>query len=95
MTIRETLTKYLVDNGLGPQEAELVIELVIDAYQNNETARKDMGRRLNDDTESYPPQFIPTLLLAIQHEAVEWIDTNKPLHFARLMFTEDSEVKPV
>ena len=91
MTIRETLAKYLVDNGLWPQEAELVI----DAYRDNEMTPEDMGRRLNDDTEGYPPQLMPLLLLAIRHEAVEWIDANKPLHFARLMLAEDTETKPV
>lgn len=84
MTIRETLHKYLTDRGLWPQEADAVI----DAYRDHDTTPDDMTRRMNDDTEGYPPQMMPVLIMCVKAEAVRWIDANKPKHFARAAFTD-------
>ena len=87
MTIHETLHKYLTDNGLWPKEAEAVIV----NYCVDETTPSDMGRRMGDYAEDYPPQFIAVLIMALWAEAVRWIDTNKPKHIFRPMFTGELE----
>ncbi len=81
MTIRETLHKYLIENGLWPQEADAAIDVFGDTSA-------DMKHRMNDDTEGYPPELMPVLIMSIRAEAVRWIDANKPKHFARCMFAD-------
>lgn len=89
MTWREWIMKYLTDNGLWSQEAEAVFERYI------AVPGEDMQRRLNDKIDGYPPQMQAqmqaVLLFGLQDTALEWIDANKPRHWARPMFLSEKE----
>lgn len=82
MTIREKMTKRLENHGLWPEEANSVMELMI----ANESL-KNMKTRWNDDCEGYSTQLFSAVWFAIRKSAIQWIDTNKPKHFSRAMFT--------
>ncbi len=83
MTIREYLSDYLANRGLFADEAAKVIE----AYKDRETS---ISSRMNDDIfTDYPPEFIKVLIVTIRGEAVDWIDKNKPKHWARGMFIDE------
>jgi ribonuclease I len=78
MTIRKRLETELVNHGLWPNEAEAVMtELEADE------ASKPMQGRWNEDETVYPPQLLAVVLMSAKTKAVEWIDRNKPMHFAR------------
>ena len=86
MTIKEYLTEYMTNHGLFPDEADKVI----DVYK----AREDsMSQRMGDKIEGYPPEFPSVLLVTIRRDVVDWIDANKPKHWARGMFTDPSFTK--
>lgn len=79
MTWREWMTKYLVDRGLWPQEAQEVITYTL-AYNESISAI------LNSPHDGYPPQMDAVVAMCLNTASVEWIDANKPKHFARQMF---------
>ena len=81
MTIREKLLALLEENGLSADEA-----LVVLAYYVESDSGEPMNRRLDDSLESYPPAVLVAAWIDVRATAVEWIDENKPLHWARAMF---------
>ncbi len=83
MTIEQFSIKHLTDNGLWPQEAIAVVYTAKKAME----AEMDGQRRWNDDIEGYPKPFWGVMMLTLNRRAVEYIDANKPMHFARPMFT--------
>lgn len=83
-TIQEVLVGRLVENGLWKDQAEAVIEQV-KARPGNDPMRD----RWNDEATGYPPPLMSVLWLSARQAAVEWIDENKPLHWARPMFNSD------
>ena len=84
MTIREKLRKHLVDRGLWPREADMVIA----TYRDSEASAGQLAHRLDDDTDGYPPETMRILIMPINAEALRWIDANEPQHFARRMFEQ-------
>ena len=82
MTIREKLYEHLTKNGLWPHEANSIIETYRDSEQS-------MTTRMSDKITDYPQSFLAVLFLSIDHEAIKWIDANKPQHFARPMFSHE------
>ena len=81
MTFRQWAIEFLTQHGLWPQEAEAVLAAAI-AHPANEA----MATRWDDDMEGYPPAIANVLRMSLSYSAVEWIDANKPQHFARMMF---------
>lgn len=84
MTIREFLTQHLTDNGLFDDEAAAVIELA--ARPQEQGGLPTMHHRLNDSLDGYPASFSAVLIMSIPRYALQWIDANKPKHWARPMF---------
>lgn len=84
MTIREFLLKHLTDNGLWPDEAETVVQ----GYEQDE---KSMEGRWSDDIEGYPKVMWAALIVCVNGRAVRWIEANKPLHWAKPMFTGEAD----
>lgn len=83
MTIKEKMTEMLESNGLWPDESRAVLELAI----NNQLVNS-MAERWNDDISGYPKQLLSVVWDSIKKIAIEWIDQNKPAHFARPMLIE-------
>ena len=81
MTIREKLLNLLHDNGLFEDEAKGVLELYI-----NSPMGEPMEGRMDDKVEDYPQTVIAATWMGVSASAVEWIDKNKPMHWARSMF---------
>ncbi len=84
MTIQETLRKHLVDRGLRPLDALAIVNL----YGLSNACPADMANRFGDHTEGYPPQLMAALVFGVRQVALDWIDSNKPKHFARLLLVE-------
>ena len=80
MTIKDQLTRMCEEHGLWPDEARKVLEQTI----KNTPAMEE--RRWNEDVSTYPASMLAVLWMGTRHEAVKWIDENKPQHFARMMF---------
>jgi hypothetical protein len=82
MTVKEKLAEYLVQNGLFPNEAEVIIELF---------RAKNPAPTLhwNDDVSQYPAVMLRPLLGYLKIEALDWIEKNCPMHFAKMMLTEE------
>jgi hypothetical protein len=78
-TITEHLREQLVASGLWPAEAEAVLQ----ALKAND---KTMEHQWNDYTADYPSPMIAALWCAAKRHALEWIETNKPQHWAKPMF---------
>lgn len=80
MTIRTKLHDLLTEHGLWPEEAEAVLfEL------ENAKSSESMKGHWNDREEDHPPQLVAVLFMSAKRHAVDWIDKNKPRHFARPM----------
>ena len=81
MTVREKLEEVLVNHGLWPEEASIVFELMLERSVQGD----GLGEvKWNDSAEAYPAQLLAVVLLILKERAVEWIDANKPKHFARV-----------
>ncbi len=80
-TIESKLRQLLEQHGLWPQEVDAVI-----AAMKSDEITKSMAQRWNDDADGYPPQMMAVLWTSAKRQAREWIDANKPKHFARAMF---------
>ena len=82
-TVREKFLKLLHDHGLFEDEAKGVLEL----YENSPLGEPMKGR-MNDKVDNYPQPLIVATWMGVSASAVEWIDKNKPLHWARPMFAD-------
>jgi len=79
VTIKETVHKYLTDHGLWPHEADAVVDqMQIDINEPQMWAAS---------VDHYPAAMLAVLYLRADLAAVDWIDDNKPRHFARSLFT--------
>jgi hypothetical protein len=85
MTISEFVTKHLTDKGLWPDEATTVIVLM------KERSGLEEDRRWRDDLSGYPEAFKAVLMITANSCALQYIDEQKPQHWARPMFLSESE----
>lgn len=76
-TVEQFLVKQLVANMLWPKEAVAVVAKMI---AEDETGVR-FDSRLGES--GYPKQMLAILTLTAKRVAVDWIDENKPMHFAR------------
>ncbi len=81
MTIAQAILKHLEDNGLWGDEPAKVL-----AAMKASPANEAMQGRWDDDVAGYPAPLMAVLIMGANRAAVEWIDANKPKHFARAMF---------
>lgn len=96
MTWRTWMEKYLTDRGLWPKEAMLVAEI---AASSNEViggsidpdSNEIVGGIFDRSQEGYPPAMSAIIAISLDREALEYIDANKPKHFARPMFLSERE----
>jgi len=87
MTIVESLKSKLESQGLFPDQADAVLEIL-------KSENPIMGNRWNDDEGDYPNSLISVLWVAAQSCAVRWIDKNVPKHWARVVFAQNSYEAP-
>lgn len=81
MTFREAITHYLTENGLLDGDANEVMNRMMD-----DEAHKAMMARWDDDMDGYPEPMKAFAIVCAKQAALEWIDVNKPRHWARAMF---------
>lgn len=82
MTVIEWSKKYLTDRGLWADEADIVIGK-IKSPALIEILHKESG--------DYPMVFLVTVALVLDRHALDYIDTEKPMHFARPMFAHKGQ----
>ena len=80
-TIKIELIGRAVSCGLWPQEAEKVFAAV-----EADKVNAPMNGRWSDPVDDYPPAVIALNWLQMKAKALEYIDAEKPMHFARMMF---------
>ena len=80
VTWRIWMEKYLTDRGLWPQEA---FQIANNAAINNDA----LGEIIDRSHAGYPAMMNAAVAASLNSEALEWIDANKPKHFARRSFT--------
>ncbi len=85
MTIAQFLTKHLKDNGLCPEELDVVLEAT-------KADDADVRKRWNDDIEGYPIQMKATLIFIANKHALRWIQANDPGHWAKCMFMPKTDL---
>ena len=79
MSIYNFFENELVKAGLWPKEVKAVMSIVTDP----ETVGLNMMTgRWNTDISLYPRELIASLLFAINNEAINYLEQNKPNHFA-------------
>lgn len=76
-TMLTEMKETLVANGLWPEEAEKVMEVVMRAEEN-----EVMRDRWADSFSDYPPVIKTMAWMSAKQHAVEWLKANKPEHFA-------------
>lgn len=84
MTIRKKMEEDLINHGLWPDEAVIIL--------NNARESKvleSMEERWEEDTGGYPTQLLAAVWMSIKPIALDWIKTNKPQHFARFMLEQN------
>lgn len=79
-TIRSAISDNLKQHGLWDDEAAAVMQVVVSAPELD-----TLEGRWDTDQGAYPPVIINIAWLVAKRKAVEWIDANKPQHFARSM----------
>lgn len=84
-TIEQNLTRYLYTGGMFENDAKAIMA----DYKASDLA-KAMKNRWNDPASEYPVPLMTTLVIGLNHIAVEWIDKNAPKHWARPMFAGDA-----
>ena len=87
MTIREHLVACLYAKGLFEDEAKQVLSL-LEAKPSSEP----MTGRWKDAVGDCPAALIRVLEISAAAAALEWIDANVPLHWARPMFDPKSKL---
>lgn len=85
-TIRKVLEEKLEENGLWPSE----IKKIMDDIEIIAKIEYDARVSWNEDPEIYTPGFMVALWIFVKQQAIDWIDKNKPEHFARAILTEKS-----
>ena len=81
MTIQDAIKEELVANGLFPEDADKVLELLkADEYQ------KAMKSKWQDNIEGYPAEFKTAIWLVAKRCTLTWIDENIPLAWYRPQF---------
>lgn len=89
LTWRQWMERYLTERGLWEREAKAVV----DGCLAEDAASKSPGISDIADKghEGYPLAMDAVAALILSHKAIEWIDANKPLHWARPMFLPRAE----
>lgn len=87
MTIREKMSRMLVDRGMWPRDAETIIDQYV--AENNGVD----NRVMSEDETSYPLQMLDVIFMGLKMTTVAWIDANCPKHWARPLFTDDAELR--
>jgi hypothetical protein len=82
MNFEQWALKYLEDNGLWPDEARDVFDAM-----KADKANMEMEGVWHRTIDGYPVQMRAVLILGLRRHTLEYIDANKPMHFARPMFT--------
>jgi hypothetical protein len=78
------LRTQLYNSGLFENQADAILKNVV--------SRKDsMSGRWNDPVSGYPPGMTNVLWVSAKAEALNWIDNNMPMHWARPLFMPDVE----
>jgi len=83
MTIREMMETKLQENGLWPDEATAIMDAIED-----EKCAESMNGRWKDAADGYPPQLFAVSWMVVQTVAAKWLEENKPMHWARPMFSD-------
>jgi len=79
-TIKDRLHDFLTQHGLWPKEADMILNP--DLLKKNGVS-EPLIEVLDKDADGYPTHFFAIANLTIRHEALNWIDANKPMHFAQ------------
>jgi hypothetical protein len=86
MTIKETVERRLVANGMFEGQArEAMDAIVVDPELDDIMS----GGRWHDQAECYPTVFLAALWLRIKPKVLDWIDTNCPRAWFRPCFAEE------
>jgi len=81
MTIKDLMKKRLQRKGLWLNEAVAIMDTM-----DYEKSVESMIGRWEDNADGYPQELIAVVWASVQQSAAQWLDTNKPKHFARTMF---------
>jgi hypothetical protein len=81
MTFRQHFEKHLFNHGLFEDQAKAVVD-----HYTASRAGEPMRDRMNDDIAGYPPQIMAGVQMGIHGAAVEWLESNKPNHWAMPVF---------
>ena len=82
MTVADKLSALLVERMLWDHEAESIIQAM-----REDDAHAQLTEAFDKEWEGYPTQFHAVAWTITKQQAIEWIDANKPQHFARSVLT--------
>ena len=82
-SIYTRLRTELYNNGLFENQADAILSSLVSQQDH------PLSGRWNDATTEYPAPMLGLLRMEAKAAALEWIDKNMPLHWARPMFMPD------
>ncbi len=81
MTIEQYIRDYLSKRMLFDNDIDKII-----AIMKQDPANEPMKDRWNDSVDGYPAAIIQLAVFSAKNAALQWMDSECPKHFARLMF---------
>ena len=93
MTIRDEMVFRLVQSGLFPEEAELVMVDVVTASEKPGGVTYPIEFRWHDEIDGYGPaasSLLAVVWAIVKGGAVAWLDEHAPQHRARTALVGDA-----
>jgi len=84
-TIKEEFRIKLISHGLWPHEANEVLTLAM-----THESLEPMLKRWDDGISEYPAQAIHVAWMLVKRIALDWINANKPSHFAKALLSDNT-----
>ncbi len=82
-TIKQKLTRMLMQNGMSGTQANEVIDLAIPRMND---IVEDYNIDFNDSSDTYPEAIYTVLFMTVKVTALKWIEDNIPMAWFKPMF---------
>jgi len=90
MTFEQSIETHLVSRGLFPTQARAIIDEIKNSTDEH---AKRVAEMFTQYVTGYPEIMMNIIMISVNSLALEWLNKNKPQHWARPMFMtpEDRE----
>jgi division protein CdvB (Snf7/Vps24/ESCRT-III family) len=82
-TIKQKLSRMLMQNGMSGTQANEVIDLAIPKMND---VVEDYNIDFNESSDTYPEVIYTVLFMTVKQTALKWIEENVPMAWFKPMF---------